>query len=222
MRKIASTLVPPKKRTGARTSDATASKASILQSALIEFSSKGYDGARVDEIAKRAGVSKPLIYEYFGDKEAVYSAALREAYVQIRTGEEMLDMDGLDPVGAIDALVHFTMNHFRRNPWFISMLNTENLRGGSTISTMEDASGIQSKLVQKLKSVLDKGQKQGLFRSGLDPVEIYIFIASLCYFPISNIHTLQVVFECDIDDAWLERRAREASEMLVRFLQKEP
>ncbi|WP_458792769.1 TetR/AcrR family transcriptional regulator [Yoonia sp. MH D7] len=215
-------LTSPKIRTGPRVNDASASKSSILQSALIEFASKGYDGARVNEIASRAGISKPLMYEYFGDKEAVYSAALREAYVQIRRGEEELDMEGLDPKDAIRTLVVFTMNHFRRNPWFISMLNTENLRGGTTIKKMEGASDIQSPLVRELKSVLDKGEKTGQFRPGLDAAEIYIFIASLCYFPVSNSHTLLGAFGCKIDADWLDRRAEEASEMMVRYLSINP
>ncbi len=221
MTRLESTLAAPKSRKGQRGNDAAASKASILQSALIEFSSKGYDGARVDEIAKRAGISKPLIYEYFGDKEAVYSAALREAYLQIRAGEETLDMASQDPEAAIRALVTFTMNHYRRNPWFISILNTENLRGGSTIKKMEDASEIQTELVQELRAVLNRGKEAGQFREGVDAVELYIFIASLCYFPISNLYTLETVFECEIDDAWLDRRAKDASEMVVRYLRKD-
>lgn len=92
--------------------DAEGSRRAILQSALVEFSSQGYAGARVDEIARCAGVSKPLIYEYFGDKNAVYAAALRESYVQIRQGENALDMDDLPPEEAISALVIFTMNHY--------------------------------------------------------------------------------------------------------------
>jgi len=201
-----------------RSRDAVASKKRILDSALIEFSTNGYAGARVDEIAKRAGVSKPLIYEYFGDKNAVYAAALREAYVQIRAGENMLDLEGLSPEKAIEALVIFTLEHYRKNPWFISMLNTENLRGGSTIRKVQDASEIQSTLFQKLGTILENGHRAGIFRPDVEPVDLYIFIASLCYFPISNIHTLRAVFECPIDDQWLERRGKEAARMVVRYL----
>jgi len=204
-----------------RKRNAAGSRESILQSALIEFSTKGYAGARVDEIAKRAGLSKPLIYEYFGDKDAIYAAALRETYLQIRAGEQTLNMDGLPAEEAIRSLVVFTMDHFRRNPWFISMLNTENLRGGSTIRHMQDANEIQSTLIEKLRNVLDRGHAEGRFRAGIDPVELYIFIASLCYFPISNVHTLRSVFECKIDDAWLDRRGQEAADMVVRYLRKE-
>jgi AcrR family transcriptional regulator len=167
-------------------------------------------------------VSKPLIYSYFGDKDALYAAALREAYVQIRVGERALDLEHSDPEDAIRALVAFTLEHFVSKPWFISMLNTENLRGGATIGAIEDVSEIQSPLVSRLREVLDRGVAMGRFRPGIDPVDLYITIASLCYFPVSNAHTLRVVFRCPMDAAWLDRRRRDAEEMVLRFLRPQP
>lgn len=198
--------------------DAERSKKSILDAALVEFSTCGYAGARIDHIAELAGVSKPLLYDYFGDKDAIYAAALREAYVQIREGEKELDLEHLGPEQAIRTLVKFTLQHFQSKPWFISMLNTENLRGGTTIRAIRDANEIQSQLMQKLREILRQGVEQGVFRAGIDPVELYISIASLCYFPVSNAHTLRAVFKCDIDTAWLEKRGDDAAEMLIRFL----
>lgn len=215
------TVSKPKKKKVQRNRDAAASRKLILDSALIEFSTKGFAGARVDEIARRAGVSKPMIYEYFGDKNAVYAAALREAYMQIREGESALDLGDLAPEAAVRALVVFTMEHFRKNPWFISMLNTENLRGGETIRAINDASDIQSKLIVQLRIILKRGQELGDFRAGIDPTEFYIFVASLCYFPISNIHTLRAAFHCPIDDEWLARRGEESAEMVIRYLRKD-
>ncbi|MCV6824806.1 MULTISPECIES: TetR/AcrR family transcriptional regulator [Halocynthiibacter] len=200
--------------------DAAGSKKSILTAALREFSEEGFSGARVDRIAKRAGVSKPLIYEYFGDKNAVYAAALREAYIRIRQGENTLDMDAMEPEAAVDALVRFTVRHYRENPWFISMLNTENLHGGSTIKQIDGLSEIQSGLISKLGDVLARGEKAGLFRTGVVPADFYITIASLCYFPISNKHTLEKVFELTIDEEWLTRHTDEISRMVLAYLAK--
>ena len=199
--------------------DAERSKRFILDAALVEFSEKGFSGARIDTIAAQAGVSKPMIYSYYGDKDDLYAAALREAYIQIRAGERELQLENLSPVEAIRTLVSFTLNHFRSKPWFISMLNTENLRGGSTITKIHDVGEIQSKLLQELKIILDRGQQEGVFRRGIDPVDLYITIASLCYFPISNAHTLRVVFNKPVDeDAWLKQRRQDAEEMIIRFL----
>lgn len=193
-------------------------RAAILHAALEEFSEVGHSGARVDRIAARAGVSKPMIYDYFGDKDAVYAAALREAYVQIRQGEMTLKLDTLSPEEAVRALVHFTMNHFWNNPWFIRMLNTENLMGGDTIRNLDDVTEIQSVLLRRVTEILRRGNESGLFRSGIDPVELYIFIASVCWFPISNMHTLKVVFRAPIGEDWLTAHADKAADMIVGYL----
>ncbi|MEM8570695.1 MAG: TetR/AcrR family transcriptional regulator [Pseudomonadota bacterium] len=190
----------------------------ILQAALEEFSEMGHSGARVDRIAERAGVSKPMIYDHFGDKDGIYAAALREAYVQIREGEAELHLDAQHPEEAVRTLVRFSLEHFREKPWFIRMLNTENLRGGDTIRKMQDVAGIQSILLDQLREILDQGARQGLFRADVDPVDFYIYIASLCYFPISNMHTLREVFRTPIDKAWLERHAEGSAEMLLAYL----
>lgn len=199
--------------------DAERSRRQILDAALVEFSEKGFSGARIDTIAAAAGVSKPMIYSYYGDKDDLYAAALREAYIQIRAGEQELDLEHRPPEQAIRALVSFTLNHFRSKPWFISMLNTENLHGGKTVRKIHDASEIQSRLVQELEKILQRGQQQGIFREGIDPVDLYITIASLCYFPISNAHTLRVVFNKPVDeDGWLDQRRQDAEDMILRFL----
>src|ERR1043166_7629612 len=55
-------------------------RAAILKAALEEFSHEGVAGARTDEIARRAGVNKALIYYYFKDKEGLYAAALEQVF----------------------------------------------------------------------------------------------------------------------------------------------
>ncbi len=212
----------PAKTKPARKRDAERSKRAILEAALIEFSEHGHAGARIDAIAERSGISKPMIYSYFGDKDDLYAAALREAYVQIREGERDLDLGNLAPEEAIRALVSFTLSHFRSKPWFISMLNTENLRGGTTVRKISDVSAIQSRLLVQLREVLQRGAKEGVFRSGIDPVDFYITIASICYFPISNKHTLRTVFKCPMDEAWMEQRRIDAEEIAIRFLRPDP
>lgn len=193
-------------------------RAAILQAALEEFSEVSLSGARMDRIAQRAGASKPMIYEYFGDKNAVYAAALREAYVQIRRGEMELELDTREPEEAIRSLVHFTMDHFRNNPWFIKMLNTENLLGGETIREVEDVTELQSVLLKRVREILERGRRKGVFKADIDAVELYILIASVCWFPISNMHTLRVVFQAPIDENWLSGHAERVSDMILTYL----
>ena len=201
---------------------AAATQRRILDAALSEFSTHGYGGARVDRVAAMAEVSKPMIYNYFGDKDALYKAALKEAYVQIREGERQIATEHMEPEDAIRELARFTMEHFIQKPWFISMLNTENLRRGAAVREIEDVAEIQSTMIAQMSHILERGIATGRFRSGIDPVELYIMMASLCFFPVSNQHTLRVVFQTPIDAPWLKRRAEEAGEMLVRYLRADP
>ena len=203
------------------TRNAEASKARILAAALKEFSDFGLAGARIDSIARKAQVSKPLIYSYFGDKDMLYMAALRAAYIEIRQGERGLRTQDMAPEDAVRELVRFTLNHFVKKPWFIKMLNTENLLGGKTVRKIADAADIQSPLIDQVQEILDRGAESGKFRKVVDPIDFYITVASLCYFPVSNKHTLRAIFGVPIDDAWLERKASEAGEIMVRYLQQE-
>ena len=57
-----------------------ATRRKLLAAARREFANSGLAGARVDEIATRAGVNKQLVYHYFGDKDALYLAVLEWVY----------------------------------------------------------------------------------------------------------------------------------------------
>lgn len=207
-----------RKKRGLR--DSNASRAAILQAALNEFSTAGYDGARVDRIALAAGVSKPLLYDYFGDKDDLYAAALREAYVQIRQGEMKLELEAREPQQAIRELVLFTMDHFRKNPWFIAMLNTENLRGGATVEKLHDRQEIQSQLLKVLDDVLHRGVEQGVFYRETTPTRFYLFVASLCYFPVSNRFTLAAIFNLHWSDNDYRQHAETVADILLAWLTK--
>lgn len=205
-----------------RRRDAAASQRRILDAALDEFARLGHAGARIDSIADAAGVSKPMIYSYFGDKEELYRAALRESYVQIREGERELNTDKMSPEDAVRELVRFTMQHFVSKPWFISMLNTENLLGGQAVAEIADVAEIQSPLIAKIRGILERGAADGSFRKDIDPVELYITIASLCYFPVSNKLTLRAVFKVPVDQGWLDARAEMAADMVISYLRQSP
>ena len=133
-------------------------------------------------------------------------------------------MERFDDVtcAAIRELCAFTMDHFRTNPWFITLLNTENLRRGATVSRLEDRREVQSKLLEKLGRVLERGVAEGRFRDDATAVEVYVHIASLCYFPVSNRYTLAAVFGINFDAATLQRHARQAAEIVVTWHERRP
>lgn len=200
--------------------DSEGTKRDILLAAMHEFSEYGDGGARIDRIARRANANKSLIYSYFGNKEDLYARVLREAYAQIRKGESELNLDKLDPREAIRALMKFTMEHYLSAPWFLRLLATENLRRGQTVKQIENISELQSPLINQLKLVLDRGVADGFFRDDITPVDLYILMASLFYFPISNSHTLPVVFQAQVNEpAWRKTYLKSVQDMVVGYLE---
>src|SRR5215218_1243829 len=82
---------PPRKP---RSLSPEARRAAILSAALDEFTARGYEGARLDDVAKRAGVAKGTIYLYFADKEALFQDLVRSmVHPVIGTLEQMRTVD---------------------------------------------------------------------------------------------------------------------------------
>lgn len=90
-----------------RRRDPVATKAALLQAAVTEYAAKGFAGARIDEIAQRAGVNKQLVYHYFGSKDELYRAALEHVYAGIREREKALHLSDLPPLAAMERLIGF-------------------------------------------------------------------------------------------------------------------
>jgi AcrR family transcriptional regulator len=181
-----------------RSRDADRSQAAILLAARDEFASHGLAGARVDRIAERAEVNKRLIYYYFGSKDDLFLAVLERTYADIRAAEQKLHLDAIEPVEAIRQLVSFTWHYYLQHPEFITLLNSENLHRATHLKRSERIQEMNSPLVQLLDTVLERGRRAKLFRDGVDPIQLYISIASLCYFYLSNNHTLSAIFGRDL------------------------
>jgi AcrR family transcriptional regulator len=186
------------KATEPRSRDADRSQSIILNAARDEFAKYGLAGARVDRIAERADINKRLIYYYFKSKDDLFLAVLENTYADIRSAEQKLHLDEMDPVEAIRQLVSFTWHYYLDHPEFISLLNSENQENAAHLKKSERIQEMNSPLVQMLDVVLERGRKEGLFRSGIDPVQLYISIASICYFYLSNNQTLSAIFGRDL------------------------
>jgi AcrR family transcriptional regulator len=181
-----------------RSRDADRSQQTILLAARDEFARYGLAGARVDRIAERADINKRLIYYYFKSKDDLFLAVLENTYADIRAAEQKLHLDEMDPVEAIRELVSFTWHYYLEHPEFISLLNSENQHNAAHLKKSSRIQEMNSPLVQMLDTVLERGRRQQLFRAGIDPIQLYISIASICYFYLSNNQTLSTIFGRDL------------------------
>ena len=205
----------------ARNSEKT--KADILVAGRAEFAERGFEGARVDAIAALAGANKRLLYHYFGNKEDLYRAVLLDAYQEIRKGERALSLDQYGPVDAMDRLVRFTFRHFLANPWFPRLLGTENIENARFLKTLPDIQALHSPLVGQITTIVERGADAGIFRRDVDPVQLYISIAALGFFYVSNMATLSVIFARDLSGIdMVQEREAQAVQMVVDYLRTQP
>jgi AcrR family transcriptional regulator len=178
--------------------DPERTRARILEAATGEFAHHGLAGARVDRIAKQAGANKRMLYYYFGSKEDLFLTVLEASYERIRDAERQLDLEHRDPREALKRLVEFTWNYCLEHPEFLSLLNSENLYKGHHLERSRRVHRMHSPLVETLRAILRRGERQGLFRQGVDPVQLYISIAGEGYFYLSNRYTLSSIFARDL------------------------
>jgi AcrR family transcriptional regulator len=181
-----------------RVRDAERSQSTILAAARDEFAEYGLGGARVDRIAERAGLNKRLIYYYFEDKEKLFQAVLEQSYRDIRGEEAKLRLLELDPPTAVRRLIEFTWQYYLAHPEFLTLLNSANLHKARHLEASERARHLNSPVIETLAAVLERGRREGAFRGGVDPVQLYVSIAGLAYFYLSNSHTLSAIFGRDL------------------------
>jgi len=215
-------LEMPAKRSGdtvPQRRDPVATRKKLLTAARLEFARHGFAGARVDEIASRAGVNKQLVYHYFGDKDALYLAVLEWVYADIREQERQLNLEGLPPEKAIRKLIEASFDYLATNPDFIVLLNDENRGGARHVRGSTRLEAMHSPLVRSVSHILHEGVRAGVFRKGIDPIQLYISIAGLSYFYLSNTPTLSAIFGKDLSSRAARRaRRRHVADLVLHSL----
>jgi TetR/AcrR family transcriptional regulator, upper aerobic nicotinate degradation pathway regulator len=178
------------RKPGVRELAAQATRDSILRAAIKVFAKHGYDGGRVEQISKAAKSYDRMIYYYFGSKEELFIAVLEETYRRFNEAESALQLDPGRPVESLKAVIRFMWNYYHKNPEFITLLNTENLHRGKHIAKSLRAREYSSAAIAVLGEVLKNGAQQGVFRHDVVARDIYLTIAAMGYFYLSNRFTL--------------------------------
>jgi AcrR family transcriptional regulator len=204
-----------------RTNDPARTVADIIVVATHEFSERGLAGARIDVIAEAMRTSKRMIYYYFGSKEGLYIAVLEDAYRRIRTIELDLHLEDLEPEDALRKLVGFTVDYQLANPDFTRLVMNENIHRGQYLAQSKAIQKLNIPAIEGLKNVYQRGLKAGVFRSGLDPIDIHMSISALSVFNVANRHTFSLIFKRDMESAAaLIARRDSIVEMILRFVRK--
>ncbi|WP_017905345.1 TetR/AcrR family transcriptional regulator [Pseudomonas asplenii] len=212
----ASVVVPRK----SRKNNPEKTRENILQEAIVEFVQQGLAGARVDAIAERTHTSKRMIYYYFGSKEQLYVEVLEKLYGDIRSTESRLNLTELEPREAIRRMVEFTFDHHDQNVDFVRIVSIENIHKGEYVKQSGAIRSLNVTILTALGEILERGAQLGVFRSGLDPLDVHILVSSFCFYRVSNRHTLGALFPIDLPSEEVKARHREMiCEAVLRYLQ---
>ena len=192
----------------------------ILQEAIVEFVQQGLAGARVDAIAERIHTSKRMIYYYFGSKEQLYVEVLEKLYGDIRNTETRMNLTALEPREAIRRLVEFTFDHHDQNVDFVRIVSIENIHNAEYVKRTDTIKAMNSKILEGLGETLRRGAELGLFREGLEPLDVHLLINSFSFYRVSNRHTFSEIFQIELADEAIKQRHREMVwESVLRYLQ---
>jgi AcrR family transcriptional regulator len=196
-----------------------ANRARILRAAIDEFAARGFKGASMDAIAARTLTTRALINYYFGGKEQLYIAVLEHVYAEIREAEAELELDHLTPEAALRRIVEFTYGYYLAHEGFVRLVVAENQARGRHLRKSKAMRTLNRPIIDRLSEVIARGQAQGRFRPGVDPVEIHKAIAALGMFNVTNRHTFGAIFQRDMGAKGDVAARREiVAEMILSYL----
>jgi AcrR family transcriptional regulator len=214
---------PPLSRKSAapatRAYDPENTRRDTLDAATDEFARNGLSGSRIDEIAARTKTSKRMIYYYFVDKEGLYACGSGGGLSQ-----DPRDRGGPRPraTAARRSAQEARRLHLRlseRQRGFHPFAMIENIHHGRYLDKSQIIQKLNVTAIDAVKRLYTRGVEEGLFRKGLDPIDIHWAISALCFFNVSNRATFSRIFKRDMASASaLATRRRHAIDMIVRYL----
>jgi AcrR family transcriptional regulator len=202
--------------------DSEGTRARILAAATAEFAANGYSGARVEAICKASRANPRMIYHYFSDKDGLYVTVLEQVLTELRNAELKLVVDHVPPMQGMMELFAFIHDHFGRHPELIHLLTGENLMRARFLRRSVKTPIVASPLIDLIAELLRRGEREGVFVHGIDPLRLYVKMVALSYFHRSNAYTLSIIFRTDLlAPAWQEDFRRDGEEMLRRYLSRD-
>ncbi|HWV97842.1 MAG TPA: TetR/AcrR family transcriptional regulator [Xanthobacteraceae bacterium] len=202
-----------------RRRDPGSTRKKLLAAARHEFARNGLAGARVDEIAAQAGVNKQLVYHYFGDKDAIYFAVLQWMYNELREYEARFSFDGLSPDQILKKLIVSSFDYLTMHSDFVAIFNEENRNNATHLRKLDQLPDVRTPLLRLISKTLKQGVREGIFRKGVHPEQLYISITALSYFYFSGMPTLSAILNKDLaTEAALRQRRKHIIDFVMQSL----
>jgi AcrR family transcriptional regulator len=211
----------PKRGARARKYDPDETKRDILSVATAEFARHGYNGARIDAIAARTSTTKRMIYYYFGGKERLYITVLEQEYAKIRTYEEGLGLESLEPEQAIRRLTEFTFDYDHAHPDFVRLVAIENIHHARHLAKSTAIRSVNATIIGTIDAILQRGRLKGDFKASVRAVDVHMLMSALCFFHVSNLHTFGAIFRRDfLSPSVRKTHKKMVADFVVHLLKK--
>jgi AcrR family transcriptional regulator len=192
----------------------------ILDIATEEFVEKGLAGARIDEIAGKA--TKRKIYYYFGSKDELYRAVLQRAYRRVRASENTVDVTSGSAADALRRLIEHDVRYHSQNPDLVRLVMNENIYRAEHLKQIEGMPAGNRPIIDLLAKIIARGEAEGVFRTGIDPIDLHMNMTALAFYNISNQFTFSHNFGVDMTSpAAIDRRAAQVGDILLAWVRPE-
>lgn len=191
----------------------------IIDIATQEFVEKGLAGARIDEIAGR--LTKRKIYYYFGGKDELYRAVLERAYRRVRESESDVDIASGTAVEALRRLIGHDVRYHSQHPELVRLVMNENIHRAEHLKQIEELPEANQQVIEILGGIIARGEAEGSFRKGIDPIELHLNITALSFYNVSNQFTFAHNFDIDMTSpSAIERRAAQVADIIIAWVTK--
>lgn len=193
----------------------------ILEAARAEFIENGLRGARMQEIADRAGINKALLHYHFRDKDGLYQAALKSVIETVSESIVSALPEGGTPDSpeeAIRLMVRTYMGVLRSNPQMVGMVLRELADGGQNLGTLIESVG---PMAQRLyHTVLEQVGNKADDWPAADPVHIFMSLFSMVWgtFLLKPIYSRVLPaagIRQSFDNAFLDERTEAIADMVI-------
>lgn len=189
----------------------------LVEIATVEFVEKGLDGARIDEIAGKS--TKRKIYYYFGSKDELYRTVLERAYQRVRASESGVDIERGTAADALRALIEHDVRYHSEHPELVRLVMNENIHRAEHLKQIDGLRESNGAVIAMLARIIARGEAEGLFRVGVDPVELHMTITALAFYNVSNQFTFAHNFGFDMSSAAaVARRATQAADIILAWI----
>jgi AcrR family transcriptional regulator len=189
----------------------------IIDIATVEFVEKGLAGARIDEIAGKA--TKRKIYYYFEGKDELYRAVLERAYQRVRASEDTVDTDSGSAVEALRRLIEHDVRYHSEHSELVRLVMNENIHRAEHIKQIKGLQSSNRRVIELLERLIARGEAEGSFRKGIDPVDLHLNMTALAFYNVSNQFTFAHNFGIDMTspDA-IARRAAQVADIIIAWV----